>query len=222
MLLHYMGGETYDTVSDRLAPVKSQTKSYEEIVQLLENHFNPRPLEILENFRFKCRKQGDERVDESIDDYLITLRKLAITCNFGDYLPTALRNQFVFGLRDRAIQARLLEVHDLTLERARELAISMELSAKGGQEIHSRVKAELNLVEHPVSKSAKAKTVGKSSYSAPSDSKKGACYRCGSVGHFTNKCVHVKTVCNFCHLVGHLQKVCQKNARNQGTSDTHS
>lgn len=218
MLLHYMGGENYDIVSDKMAPDKPQEKTYDEIVQLLETHFNPRPLEILENFRFKCRRQGDERVDESIDDYLIALRKLAITCNFGNYLNTALRNQFVFGLKDRGIQAKLLEVHDLTLDRARDLAVSMEMSAKGGQEIQSRAKADVNLVEHPVNKSGKPK--GKkpgnaaASQSHHSDSKqgskKGACYRCGSTNHFANKCVHVKTVCNFCRMTGHIEKVCMK------------
>nr|XP_029709454.1 uncharacterized protein K02A2.6-like [Aedes albopictus] len=233
MLLHYMGGENYDIVSDKLAPVKPQARTYDEIVQLLETHFNPRPLEILENFRFKCRRQGDERVDESIDDYLIALRKLAITCNFGDYLNTALRNQFVFGLKDRGIQARLLEVHNLTLDMARDLAVSMEMSAKGGQEIQSRAKADVNLVEHPVNKSGKSKgkKPGKAAAAGPShhgdskqDSRKGACYRCGNTNHFANKCVHVKTVCNFCRMTGHIEKVCMKKKSAQGTkskSDFH-
>nr|XP_029720499.1 uncharacterized protein LOC115262237 [Aedes albopictus] len=232
MLLHYMGAETYDVVSDKIAPEKPQTKTYDEVVQILETHFNPEPLEILENFRFKCRKQGDERAEESIDDYLIALRKLAITCNFGNYLNTALRNQFVFGIRDRGIQARLLEVRNLTLDRAREIAVSMEASAKGGQEIHSRQgKPELNLVEHLPNKHAKSKAnkkcvvpAKKVSAEAHSDKKKGECFRCGSPAHFANKCPHVKTACNYCKVTGHLQKVCLKKIAAEGArrkSDTH-
>ncbi|XP_058456616.1 uncharacterized protein K02A2.6-like [Malaya genurostris] len=230
MLLHYMGAETYDVVSDKLAPEKPQTKTYDEIVQTLENHFNPEPLEILENFRFKCRKQCDERADESIDDYLIALRKLAITCNFGNYLSTALRNQFVFGIKDRGIQARLLEVRGLTLDRAREIAVSMEASAKGGQEIHSRQgKPDLNLVEHPPTKPARGKVNKKfivsekktKSHKHP-DTKRSECFRCGSVAHFANKCPHIKTTCNYCNVTGHLQKVClkKKSAENK-KSDSH-
>lgn len=227
MLLHFMGGETYDIVSDKLAPVKPQTKTFDDIVNLLEDHFTPKPLEILENFRFKCRKQGDAGADESIDDYLVALRKLAITCNFGDYLKTALRNQFVFGMKDRIIQARLLEVRDLTLDRAREIAVSMELSAKGGQEIQQRQgKPEMNLLEHPNTKGTKPKATKSNStskVSAHSSTKMGNCYRCGSSSHFANKCPHIKTVCNFCKMTGHLQKVCMKKkaASSQGKKDTH-
>nr|XP_029719642.1 uncharacterized protein K02A2.6-like [Aedes albopictus] len=97
---------------------------------------------------FKCRRQGDDRPDESIDEYLIALRKIAITCKFGDYVNTALRNQFLFGLKDRTIQARLLEVRNLTLNRARDMAVSMELSSKGGREIQSRQdRPDVNLVD---------------------------------------------------------------------------
>ncbi|XP_055522452.1 uncharacterized protein K02A2.6-like [Wyeomyia smithii] len=157
MLLHFMGGETYDVVCDKLAPEKPQRKTYAEIVRVLEAHFNPEPLEILENFRFKSRKQGEDRPEETIDEYLIALRKLAITCNFGEYLNTALRNQLVFGLKDRTIQSRLLEVQNLTLERAREIAVSMELSSKGGREIQSRQgKPEINLVEQKKFNAAKS------------------------------------------------------------------
>ncbi|XP_055543345.1 uncharacterized protein LOC129728892 [Wyeomyia smithii] len=158
MLLHFMGGETYDVVCDKLAPEKPQRKTYAEIVRVLEAHFNPEPLEILENFRFKSRKQGEDRPEETIDEYLIALWKLAITCNFGEYLNTALRNQLVFGLKDRTIKSRLLEVRNLTLERARKIVVSMELSSKGGREIQSRQgKPEINLVEQKKFNAAKSK-----------------------------------------------------------------
>ncbi|XP_058444176.1 uncharacterized protein K02A2.6-like [Malaya genurostris] len=213
MLLHFMGGETYDIICDKIAPQKPQTLTYAEIVRLLETHFNPEPLEILENFRFKSRKQGDDRPEETIDEYLIALRKLAITCNFGEYLNTALRNQLVFGLKDRAIQSRLLEVRNLTLDRAREISVSMELSSKGGREIQSKQgKPDVNLVESSRSgtktKVKKSNTNAKCNESAGSNKK--GCYRCGNTAHFANKCPHITTVCHFCKMKGHLQKVCLK------------
>ncbi|XP_055584942.1 uncharacterized protein K02A2.6-like [Uranotaenia lowii] len=217
MLLHYMGGENYDIVCDKLSPRRPQEQTYAQIVALLEAHFNPVPLEILENFRFKCRKQGDERPEETIDEYLVALRKLAITCNFGDYLNTALRNQFVFGLKDRAIQARLLEVRDLTLDRARDTAVSMELSNKGGREIQLKQgRSEMNFVDHSRSaKATRSNTIKKKkSENMDAGKKKGECFRCGSPDHFANKCPYQNAVCRHCKVSGHLQKVCLKMKKN--------
>lgn len=208
MLLHYMGGETYDILSDKLAPVRPNQKTYAEVVETLQAHFNPEPLEILENFRFKCRKQADDRPDESIDEYLIALRKLAITCNFGDYLNTALRNQFVFGLKDRAIQSRLLEVRNLNLERAREIAVSMELSSKGGREIQSKQgRSEVNLVDNSRGSVARSQAPRtnvnkKKSEKFVPEKKRGQCYRCGSDSHYADKCKHIRTQCSYCKIAG--------------------
>ncbi|XP_058822031.1 uncharacterized protein LOC131683773 [Topomyia yanbarensis] len=142
LLLHHMGPETYDVICDKIAPEVPRDKTYEQIVVTLEGFFNPQPLEISENFRFKCRRQGDKNVaspDESVDEYLVSLRRIAVTCNFGDYLDTALRNQLVFGIKRNDIRSRLLERRILTLQEARDIAVSMELSRKGGAEIEGNL-----------------------------------------------------------------------------------
>lgn len=90
--------------------------SYKEITKVLEEHFDPAPNEILENYRFYLRKQED---GESCAEYVVVLRRMAATCNFGEYMEKALRNQFVFGLRNQLIQSRLLEQKDLTLNKAK-------------------------------------------------------------------------------------------------------
>lgn len=97
LLLHYVGQSTYNTICDKLAPVKANSKTYSELVGILQTHFDPKPLEIVENYRFHMRKQQD---GESAEDFIVALRKLAINCNFGAYLDTALRNQFAFGVRN--------------------------------------------------------------------------------------------------------------------------
>lgn len=88
---------TYNIICDKLAPETPQGKEYAELVKILGDHFEPKPLEIVENYRFHMRKQQDR---ETMEDYSIALRKLAINCNFGTYLDTSLRIQFVFGLRN--------------------------------------------------------------------------------------------------------------------------
>uniref|UniRef100_A0A182PUQ5 CCHC-type domain-containing protein n=1 Tax=Anopheles epiroticus TaxID=199890 RepID=A0A182PUQ5_9DIPT len=180
-LLHYMGSTTYDVLCNKLKNANPQTKSFTEIVSILQEHFNPNPLEILENFKFASRKQ---RENESLCEYLMDLEKLAQSCNFGDYLDKALRNQFVFGLQNRAIQSRLLEVRDLTLDKAKDIAFGMEMSNRGTDEIQGAVSTYS--VQHIVGASKKKSKV-------PSTQRKGTCYRCGNEDHLADKCRHQRT-----------------------------
>lgn len=66
-LLHYMDPETYDLLCDKLAPVEPTTKSYDELVAIMRNHFNPESLEIAENFRFLQRRQEE---GETAQEYI--------------------------------------------------------------------------------------------------------------------------------------------------------
>ncbi|XP_061510325.1 uncharacterized protein LOC133392798 [Anopheles gambiae] len=203
-LLHYMGGATYDVLCNKLKNAEPQTKTFQEIVSILQEHFNPNPLEILENFKFANRKQAE---NETLSTYLMELEKLAQTCNFGDYLDKALRNQFVFGLQNRAIQSRLLEVRDLTLAKAKDIAFSMEMSNRGADEIHGAGAAyPVQHISITSKKKSKPTTV----------QRKTACYRCGNEEHFADKCRHRNAICNYCKKMGHLDKVCRTKLQRAG------
>ena len=41
-------------------------------------------------------------------DYVVTLKRLSATCDFGEFVKQALRDRLVCGLRDENIQRRLL------------------------------------------------------------------------------------------------------------------
>ena len=93
---------------------------------MLLAHFRPKSLLIAERFRFYQRNQA---ACESVHDFLADLRRLAITCEFEDFLDQALRNCFVCGLRAEGMQKRLLTEPDLNIARALELARSIEAAA---------------------------------------------------------------------------------------------
>ncbi|XP_071055129.1 uncharacterized protein [Onthophagus taurus] len=126
-LLHYMGAEAYDILCDKMAPQEPDTKKYNEIVEMLQGFYSPAPLEVAEIFRFQSRKQ---REGETIQEFCHALQKLSINCKFSDYLEKAVRNQLIFGLLSKRIQARLLETKDLSLEKALEISTSMETTEK--------------------------------------------------------------------------------------------
>ncbi len=55
---------------------------------------------------------------------------MASTCNFGDYLQTAIRNQCVFGLKCVNAQKRCLEAENLTLDKAISIGKAFEMTEK--------------------------------------------------------------------------------------------
>lgn len=90
----------------------------------LGEYYAPEPLEIAEIYTFRKRMQKE---GEAAQEYMAALQKLSLYCKFGNYLNTELRNQFVFGIKNPRIQARLKTI-DLTKERALKIACAMEMA----------------------------------------------------------------------------------------------
>ena len=107
-------------------------KEYNQLVQLLTQHFEPAPSEIVRRYRFnsRIRQKG-----ESVATYVSELRGLAQFCNFGESLETMLRDRLVCGINDESIQRRLLAEATLTFKKALELAQGMEAAAKDVREM---------------------------------------------------------------------------------------
>ena len=83
-------------------------------------------------YSFDERHQGDS---ESVTDYVVAIKQLAASCDFGLFLNEALRNRFVCGLRHEAIQKRLLADHDITFATACSVAQAMETASRHAMEL---------------------------------------------------------------------------------------
>ena len=101
----------------------------------MKDHYSPKFLTIAE--RFKLNKR-DQREGETISQYLVELKKLAATCEYGDFLEQALRDRLVCGIRDQQIQRKLLSVSALTLQKAVEIAVAMELATKQSKQFQDQ------------------------------------------------------------------------------------
>ena len=96
LLLALIGNSTFKLLTNLVAPKKPGELSYKEICEQLEKHFSPKPIKIAERFRFYSRQQQSE---ETVAEYLAELRKLAINCEFGNFLEDALCDRLVCGLK---------------------------------------------------------------------------------------------------------------------------
>ncbi|KAF8784437.1 hypothetical protein HNY73_010114 [Argiope bruennichi] len=195
-ILSLMGATTYKLLKNLATPNIPSELTYQDIVKLLSEHLNPKPLEMTERFRFYKRKQFE---GESIANYCAELQKLSIHCNFGNNLSTILRDKLVMGLKNENIQKKLLAEDKLTYEKAKSIAFAMESAQRDVCEIQNQMKSE------PTKKFDKSRK----------------CYRCDSTQHLAHECKHKNTQCRNCLKNGHLAKVC-RSKRNETVKQIES
>ena len=103
VMISVIGKKTYGTLRDLCSPKNPKEKTFEAIIELLQQHFKPKWLEVAESYRFhRCFQEENE----SVSSYSARLRHLASTCNFGEFLNRSLRDQFVCGIRNPATRRK--------------------------------------------------------------------------------------------------------------------
>ena len=98
VLLSVCGVKTYKVIRNLVNPRKPTNKSFAELVNLVKNHLNPRPLPIMYHCKFNShcfRQQG-----ETIQQYVAKLRNLSEHCEFGDQLEKMLCDRLVCGVNN--------------------------------------------------------------------------------------------------------------------------
>ena len=208
VLLTVIGSTTYALLSNLVAPSKPKEKSFTELLEVLRRQFDSKPLVIAERFHFHRR---DQAPGESISNYLAELRRLAAHCDFGEYLEQALRDRLVCGIRHENTQKGLLSEADLTLEKATELARSIEATEMQT----SQLKGTNNTTVMKITQRARS-----SRAPATSDQLE-KCSHCGGGNHKAKDCRHKNSKCFKCLKMGHLSRVCRSTkASNTGNPST--
>lgn len=130
--LSVMGAKTFNLLRSWVLPDKPSDRTYDETVATLARP--TRPLIIAERFRFHKRNQEE---GESVTMFVASLKTLAEHCEFNEVLNEAIRHRLVCGLRSEVIQKRLLTQNVLTLERAIEISMSVELATEKAHRLSS-------------------------------------------------------------------------------------
>ena len=123
------GAPTYKLLRSLVPDGKldGNSATYDSLVKLLKDYYNPKPSPIVQRFHFNSRSRAS---NESIAAYVAALRELALKCEFGDHLQEMLRDRLVCGVNHKGIQRKLLAEADLTYELAYSLALAIEASER--------------------------------------------------------------------------------------------
>ena len=203
--LSTIGAPTFEKAKELLSPQTVQQASYSVIIEKLKSHYKPQCIEIAERFKFFKRHRGS---GECIADFEAGLRKLGSTCNFGSYLETALRDQFVCGLSDSKCQQDLLCSSDLSLASAVQAAKAREAVLREAELLGAGAAA----VTHRVAPSGAGKQTPKDRVQVSGTTRPNKpCWRCGNTHRAP--CRFTSYRCNVCRETGHLARCCPRGRR---------
>ncbi|GBO18360.1 hypothetical protein AVEN_274630-1 [Araneus ventricosus] len=213
--------KTLGVLRSLLAPESPSTKSYDDLIKVLKEHFAPTSSEIYRRFQFHKRLQHN---NEAISSYVTELRLLAEECNFGAMLTEQLRDQLVCSIKDEALQRRLLAESTLTFNEASSRAVAAKSTTEQAKHIHSQkfnTGNSTNLIRQQSNNNKRTFQKSSSSQSKPENAQSADVICYGSGGHYDcSSCKFRDVTCRFCKKKGHIERTC--NAKHKNDSMPHT
>ena len=202
VLLATIGDEAMEIFDGFEFKAGESKEDIDTVLQKFENFCVGKTHEAFESYRFHIRAQG---TDESIEAYAAELRKLARNCNFADE-DRMIRDRIVVGVRKDVVREKLLEIEDLTLQKAINTCKLHETSQQQLQAMNNA-----GTTGGSVESVNSRHTQNKKNFRGKSQNEKQyKCGRCGKPKHEkADQCKAIKETCHSCKRVGHYAKFCR-------------
>ncbi|XP_053389570.1 uncharacterized protein LOC128552552 [Mercenaria mercenaria] len=210
LLLHVSG----EQIQDIFETLPETGTSYNDAVTSLNQYFAPKKNVACERHIF--RQAGQEQ-NETIDNFVVRLSKLAISCEFPETQKNdMIRDQIIEKCSSSALRRKLLQETELTLEKVQ---TKSELSALHTEKMTGNNNFTVNNIQTQTRRNSEYSSVkpnrqnikpsrqtdrhlGKQ-YSAQT----AVCYRCGNKGHYGKECRKSRNVmCSACSKSDTSQK----------------
>uniref|UniRef100_H3A4Y3 Uncharacterized protein n=1 Tax=Latimeria chalumnae TaxID=7897 RepID=H3A4Y3_LATCH len=147
VVLAVLGPTVYGFLESLTAPMKLLDMSYIQLTETLSRHYKLKLILIAEHF---CFYHWNQEEGETLADYIITLKHLANTCEFGQFLDDALQDQFICGLHGESYHKWVLSEKDLTFKSACDIVLALELTWKETRELARHTKSPRSVVHQVI------------------------------------------------------------------------
>ena len=211
LLLTLVGDEAYE-IFENIAP-QDEDKTFQEVVQLFENHFKPQVNISYETFLFRKMVQ---RADEATQQYYVRLHKQAAKCDFTDK-DKEIKQQIELSTTNTKLRKYSFQNPGKSLNELLTMAKTFETMKIHTDEIEKQTEQEavnkLSKKHSSINKNEKPKYV--SSRESQRRTKNRSCYRCGGEFPHKQKCAAIGKTCHSCGKQDHFVRVCKSSQQSR-------
>ena len=101
VLFSVCGPLTYKLIKNLVAPRSLSDLSFDSVVDLVKEHYSPKPSVIVQHFKFNSKLQ---QPGETVATFVAELRRLSQFCEYGEMLDDMLHDRLVCGIQQLSIQ----------------------------------------------------------------------------------------------------------------------
>ncbi|XP_062708884.1 uncharacterized protein LOC115257023 isoform X2 [Aedes albopictus] len=106
--------------------------AYDEMIKKLKSRFDKSESDIIHRFKFNHRVQ---QPDETIEDFVLSVKLQAEFCSFENFKEKAILDRIIAGVKDKALQTKLLSEENLSLQNAEKLVVTWEMAASNARKM---------------------------------------------------------------------------------------
>ena len=128
-----------------------------------------------------------------MSEFAVNLKKLASICDFGTFLPDAIRDCFVCGLRSISVQKKLL-ADDHTFQQALKLALNYEGAEKDVSELNPKPTDSVNKIRPSITTRKPPAPSARDHHRIDWRYRNLTCHTCGKHSHISRVCKSANVV----------------------------
>lgn len=205
---------SYVLLENLMSPTKLETAeaTFVKCVEAMNKHFKPPTSGFAERYKFYNAAKSPA---ETISEWAVRVRALAINCEFGEHLDTAIRDKFVMGLEKGPARDKIfLEAVTCSYQKVIEVANNAEYLKHQYDTAEVKQEPNFHFMRQPKDRATRKEAAKQETSQPNKKAVEHQCRVCGYNNHKSENCKFRNYKCNNCKEKGHLKKMCKAKSFN--------